>query len=762
MLFLKNLYIILTIIIALCISSGVVLSFRKKNRETTSIRKLEVTTILAMLTCFLFYWIKNYTIAYILWSVYIGLLDIDLFYILLFVFAITDEKTTKKKSIKLRVVYSIFVLFDICLMIFNRKTGRVFSIQLVTIDDVFTTWTVKFNSLFHIHLIFCYIIVLTTSFVLMKHIVKVSRFARRTYITILTIFLISVFVNGIFIMIPQQVVFDFSTIVYGCLLTYVYYYTMYSVPMYLSKNIITNTSENITDAIICFDDREKFVYANKIARTFFSNQPHEIAWAKTYMQSENDFLIRTEKVEIDGVMRTFKVEFRRIRDQKQRNSGCYLKLNDCTDEVLSMERESYRATHDELTGLYNRDFFFREMARILRNEPDVPRYLVCSDILNFKLVNELFGSKFGDRLLVRQAEMLKRANYPGVIHGRISGDRYAMLIPKENFRPDLAEHNTDQIIELEKEINFKLTVYIGIYEITDPTENVHTMYDKASMAIKNVEPGYNKALIYYDTELMNKLILEKTIVSEFDDALNSNQFEMYLQPQIDVKTGKCLGGEALVRWNHPEKGYISPAGFIKALEKSDQIYKLDYYIWEQAAKKLSEWQNKGIDYYISVNISVKDFYYGNLVEYFRMLVEKYNILPSRLNLEITESVVINDNKNHRKILSQLRDYGFLIEMDDFGSGYSSLNVLKDINMDVLKIDMGFLRHTENEDRANTIVTSIVKMAKGLEMEVVSEGVETQQQADFLAGIGVDIYQGYLYSKPICVKEFEQKYLSGEL
>jgi len=641
------------------------------------------------------------------------------------------------------------------------KTGLVFTISKVSLFDVITTWSVRYNHFFHLHILFCFLIEVTMVVTLMKYILRGSKYNRRAYTVFLLMFLICVLVDMVFILNTEQMIFDWTGIVSGMMFIYLYNFLVYSIPGYLRKNMLLLSSETVTDAILCFDDSGNYVYGNAKARTFYKNRDYEQKWTKEYLDYPDDFLSRVEKVEIEGEKRAFRVEFRRIRDDKNRCCGSYIKLNECTKEMLSMEREAYRAIHDELTGLYNRDYFFREMTRILKAEPDVPRYLVCTDIKDFKLVNELFGSEFGDRLLVRQAEMLQQADYPGVIHGRISGDRYAMLIPKAVFNPEAGRKNTDKIIELEKEINFKLTILIGIYEITDPTENVHAMYDKATLAIKNIQPGSNIVFVYYDRELMDKLLLEKSIVNEFDDALDKGQFEMYLQPQINVKTKKCCGAEALVRWNHPQKGLIKPNGFIKALEKSDQIYKLDYYIWELAVKKLSEWKKKNIDQYISVNISAKDFYYGDLYEYFKNLVTKYDVPADKLKLEITESVIVNNDAAHLKVLNQLKEYGFKIEMDDFGSGYSSLSALKDISMDVLKIDMGFLNQTDNESRADLIIGSIIKMAKKLNMEIISEGVETEKHAELLETLGADIFQGYLYSKPIPVSEYEKNYLEVE-
>ena len=232
---------------------------------------------------------------------------------------------------------------------------------------------------------------------------------------------------------------------------------------------------------------------------------------------------------------------------------------------------------------------------------------------------------------------------------------------------------------------------------------------------------------------------------------------MYLQPQVD-SSGNLYGAEALVRWQHPERGLLSPAIFIDVLEKTGFIYKLDRYMWDKAAKKLGEWKKEGKDqYHISVNISTKDFYLVDVYETFVGLVDKYDIDPVNLNIEITETTLMSDLDKNMGIIRRLQNYGFNIEIDDFGSGYSSLNMLKDISADVLKIDMGFLRASENEAKGLDILESIITLAGKLGMKVITEGVETKKQLYMLAEMGCDMYQGYYFSKPIPVDEFEKKY-----
>ena len=258
--------------------------------------------------------------------------------------------------------------------------------------------------------------------------------------------------------------------------------------------------------------------------------------------------------------------------------------------------------------------------------------------------------------------------------------------------------------------------------------------------------------------MLEAAIKYKTIVDEFDDAIKASEFKMYLQPQLSAKTRRLTGAEALVRRIKPDGTIVSPIDFIPVYEKSGLISRLDRYIWEQAAAKLGEWKKVGINMSISVNISPKDFYYIDIFNTFAGLVKKYDIEPSNLKIEITETTIMSDVPNLMGELEELRKAGFTIEMDDFGSGYSSLNTLKDINVDVLKVDMGFIKETKNVKKSRIILASVIKMAKVLNLLIITEGVETEEQVDNLTKLGCDVFQGYYFSKAIDVNEFEKRYL----
>jgi EAL domain-containing protein (putative c-di-GMP-specific phosphodiesterase class I) len=331
-------------------------------------------------------------------------------------------------------------------------------------------------------------------------------------------------------------------------------------------------------------------------------------------------------------------------------------------------------------------------------------------------------------------------------------------MPKDRFDEKKILGYMDEFRGLIDSESYRIHVYFGVYEITDKNEDIAVMCDRANMALDKIKGSYKSAVAYYTDELMQNALYEKKLTSEFEQAVAEDQFKLFLQPQCDYN-GKAYGAEGLVRWIHPERGMIPPGAFIGVFERTGLIHRLDRHMWELACRKLVEWSERGYeDYYISINISPTDFYYMDIYKTLTSLIEKYSIAPEKLRLEITETAIMSDFEKNNALINHLQDYGFIVEIDDFGSGYSSLNTLKDMKVDVLKIDMVFLRETQHKVRSRVILSNIINMAHQLDMSVVVEGVETPEQLEFLNELGCEQYQGYYFSKPVSDIEFEQKWL----
>lgn len=336
-----------------------------------------------------------------------------------------------------------------------------------------------------------------------------------------------------------------------------------------------------------------------------------------------------------------------------------------------------------------------------------------------------------------------------------------MLIPKEKYNEELLIREAREAFAscMNKSVMFPTINYLGVYEITERDIMVSMMCDRARLAIASIKGDYHKLVAYYDKELRDNILYEQELISELRNAIEEGQLQMYLQPQMD-SDGNMLGAEALVRWMHPRKGQIMPGDFIPVFERNGLISDVDRFVWETACKQLKKRKDEGREnLYISVNISPKDFFFLDIHNIFMELIEKYEIDPKAIKLEITETAIVMDFNRQLDLITRLRNTGFVVEMDDFGSGYSSLNMLKDIHVDVLKIDMAFLKKARDEDRSRKILQMIIELSNQLGMPVITEGVETAEQVKFLTEMGCGMFQGYYFAKPMTVNEFEARYLS---
>ena len=558
-----------------------------------------------------------------------------------------------------------------------------------------------------------------------------------------------------------------STAVYLVIISYIFYVLCFKFDRLVLNSMLTLANEKTKQAVICFDENGKCFYLNRSARAVFGQgksayinvEGYKEKLRRRYSGKLPDFVKARQSFTIGKEDHKYNTEYRIIRDKKNRKICSYLKLSDITKEVALLEQERFRTEHDALTGIYNRNSFFKYAAEILQKNPKTQFLLIATDIMDFKIVNNVFGENAGDELLKLSARLISSKKSPNKICGRISGDKFAVLVEKNYFDIQEVHKNNNLLQDTVKKFNFIIKNYIGIYEVSDHFENVKTMFDKAVLAIREIYGDLEKKVAFYDMPLMEKMFNDKQTVTQFESSLAKGEFTMFLHPQVNATTSRIMGAEALARWVRPGKGIVPPSQFIPLLEKVGLIHKLDQYIWELAAKKLAEWKACGNEMYISINISVKDFYYSDVYKILTGLVEKYGISPQKLNIEITETVLLQNTDSHRDILQKLHDYGFTIEMDDFGSGYSSLNTLKNLEMNILKIDMEFLKDWDSSKKNRDIISSIISMAKALGMTVVSEGVETKEQAEFLKESGCDIFQGFYFSKPISVDDFKELYVN---
>lgn len=412
--------------------------------------------------------------------------------------------------------------------------------------------------------------------------------------------------------------------------------------------------------------------------------------------------------------------------------------------------------YDRLTGLCGRAKFFDEAQKLIYAYPDSRFLMSYMDIEHFKLYNDWYGFDKGDELLVSISNKLKQliAKYPGTA-GRFGGDDFAAFFQIGDASPeDIYARAQEWIASFKKDLTFLPAV--GLYVVDSPQLSINTISDYAALASKSVKGNYAKRIAWYDEKMSRSLEEEQEIFLEVKDALKNHEFITYVQPKCNMRSGKIVGLEALVRWMHPQKGMIPPGKFIPVLERNGYITYLDKYIWEDICIKMSDFRDKGYELVpVSVNVSRVDIYQEDLIDFLVGLTNKYNLDPSLLELEITESAYMSNFDQLIGVVDRLREKGFVVLMDDFGSGYSSLNMLKNVEVDILKIDMKFLDiDRQNQSKGSSILEAIVRMARWLNYRIIAEGVETKEQMDFLLSIGCEYAQGYYFYRPMPCEEFE--------
>lgn len=449
--------------------------------------------------------------------------------------------------------------------------------------------------------------------------------------------------------------------------------------------------------------------------------------------------------------------------EKQRKKWQFTYLDD-SRTVIAFTRsdisKQYRMEYDELTGLYNRSQFYEEARHLLNEYPQTEFVLIRFDIDRFKIYNDIYGTKAGDRLLAEIGQLYRRTAVKPSVEGHLEADHFIICIPKSNMKVEQYLAETSEFLR-GIQPDFDFVPRIGIYEITDRDLDIRLMCDRALLALRSIKGSYTERIALYNESMRRTIIEQQELIKEFETAIKEEQFRLYIQPQYNTVTNQMIGAEVLVRWLHPEKGLISPAKFIPVFEHNGFISRMDEYVWERSCAFLSKWKKTyGKTLPLSLNVSRIDIYNPHLCDILYHLVQKYGIAPEDLHLEITETAYMENPAQLIGIVTRLKDMGFYIEMDDFGNGYSSLNTLKNVPVDLLKLDMKFLSADDNTGRSGIILNSVVRMAHWLQLPVLAEGVETRRQAEYLKSIGCDLVQGYYYARPMPVGEYEEL-LRGE-
>lgn len=431
---------------------------------------------------------------------------------------------------------------------------------------------------------------------------------------------------------------------------------------------------------------------------------------------------------------------------------------DTTDKYLydlkKMAAQNMNSNLSYLTGLPNLRAFFYQAAEIMRTNRDQTFALIVLDIAHFKALNEFCGWDAGDKMLVYIADLLKNYDGPQTALFHFRADCFGMLVPFKE-KSELVTLAQDLCAKIEAyPITYRVLPSVGICIATDPEMPISALRDYATMALQTIKGKFYAKYAFFDESMRQQMLLEKQIENDILTAMQTEQLQAYIQPKVDMSTGEIIGGEALIRWIHPEKGIISPGLFLPVLEKNGLIIDVDFLIWTQ----VFAWLNKRIKagkkvVPISVNISRMHFFDNTFREKLVLLSAEYAVPPNLVALELTESAFLNNADSIYDNLQQLRSLGFSLSMDDFGTGYSTMTMLKNQPVDEIKIDKGFIDDID-DGQEQIIVSSIIAMLKALNKKIIVEGVETQAQRKFLLEQNCLHAQGFLYYKPMPLDEYE--------
>ena len=426
---------------------------------------------------------------------------------------------------------------------------------------------------------------------------------------------------------------------------------------------------------------------------------------------------------------------------------------------LSEDRKLIRSTEkDALTGLYNREYFFRYAEEFDRHHKNTPMDAILVNINHFHVINERYGKEYGNVVLRRVADnirmMLRKA---GGFACRLEADTFLIYCRHSQYYKELMEQSS---YDLREDVNIsgsRLRMRMGVYSDVDKTMDIERRFDRAKMAADQGRNTYEQTISFYDTKLHESHLYDEQLLEDFQNALKEKQFQVYYQPKFDIRldTPVLASAEALIRWKHPKLGMISPGVFIPLLEDNGLIQQLDYYVWQEAAVQVRRWKDAfGVTVPVSVNVSRIDMHDPDLINIFKTIIEENGLSTTEYHLEITESAYTDDSVRIIDTVKQLRRLGFRIEMDDFGSGYSSLNMLSTLPIDALKLDMKFIRTAFTGRKDTRMIELIIDIASYLKVPVIAEGVETEEQMRTLKLLGCDYVQGYYFSRPVPPEEFE--------
>ncbi len=712
---------------------------KNKSKQTISFTGYVIATILA----FIFYYSsiffsEAYTMK-TLYSLYLASMSLSSFFLFRYV-SIYTNLNIKKKSIwiilfSLSIINSIIQIVNIFYPLSAEYSFKEYN-EFITIRPIG-------HPLFYCYLFYAYGLILASLILLLIKYKKSSIIYRFQYVYMFIFLLAIVGFNILFIIGLFEI--NISTVLY-CIFTFVTtLYTYVYVPLYLENLTSSYMIKDIDFAFALFDNKGNLVSENYNSKKWFNvTNSFEI---DKFNKNNSEFSFKCK----DGIARLFVVTKNELKskDKVHEIIGTYYIARDVTSERMELARREYKANHDSLTGLYTENYFIELVSKKIK-ENENKYSIAIFDMTHYNVFINLFGIEAAKKLVKRFSDCLSNEIKTDTsIYAKFGDSKFLFFDTTENIYNSCVNRRSifnELIFE-----NYKININIGVYDILDSTEEINKMIDKADLALLEIS-NFNNRTKVYNSSISKKIIRENNLICLFSSAIEKNDIDIFVQPQINCSNGKLVGGEALVRWKNNGE-MISPGEFLPLLIRQGLITKLDMHVWEKAIEFSKKLLDMGLPTPISINITVQDLFAIDINEYINSLLEKYQLPAQYLNIEITESEVMVDLAYTIEVINKFKNSGLKVEMDDFGSAYSSLNSLKNIPIDLIKLDLKFLNNDGDETKKDIIISIMVELTKKLNLPLIAEGVEKESQIAYLNNLGCKYIQGFYYSKPMPKDDF---------
>ncbi|MGM9970948.1 MAG: EAL domain-containing protein [Anaeroplasmataceae bacterium] len=747
----KELYTIFFLISILIIIYVICLCFKKKQRFYKKFLTI-LFIALGVNAVYCLYLLTNNEIVMKL-SVLMSLTLID--WLIFFLVAFVNSFVGYERSKIFSSVLFILVVIDNVLLLTNIITNWVITLEITSRAGFGLYFIYHLHLLYIYHLIINYLMIMLILLLLIYKAVVSPSLYKIKYEMLLFIITAVVIVYNCLLVFDNSV--DYSIWLYSLAAVLIYYFSINYTSKLLSNNVKDLVINGMADPILVYDTYGNPFYSNESVKKIFGID--SISLTKEDFMRKYPIFSNNPKytVEFETIDKMYYIDLdcHIFKDKKNRiQAECYI-FYDVTNQLEEMKQKEYNSNHDDLTKIYNRNYFLEEGNKILSNSFK-QYYVLASNFRGFRLINDFFGGEKGNQILIETANILAEFSKEiPMLYARMGSDKFGILIEEKYDPLKVAKDFEGRVSKIM--VNMPADLKIGICPVENG--NVLNAYDKAVMTLHYLKKNLDQNICYYNSEVEQSNSRSHQLLLDMSKSIKNKDFVLFFQPQINEYDLSIIGAEALVRWNHPTLGRISPGEFIPLFEKHMVITELDLYVWEEACIFLKKYNDKNLS--VSVNISAIDFFQVDVCSELKALIEKYEIDPKKLKLEITESAFATNQSMFISKVIELREAGFLVEMDDFGAGYSSFNALKDIPIDVLKLDMKFLDGDISNVKTIDILGSIIRMAHRIHLPIIVEGVETKEQIELLKSMNCDLIQGYYYAKPMPEDDFI-KYIDDKI